>query len=844
MNIRSPEEIKEFLSRKKVDIGDLVHVYLGQEDGSFHKNWEKYKLKILFSMLWRYQDSRGNQTVPLIYQMLNEWKEDVLVERAHVPETEVHYKLFKDYQIPLFGLESKHSAGEYDIIMTSLSYVPVWWNFPLMLKLSGIPVLRKDRQDEDNYPLIMVGGSSVYGNFGLVFPVVDIIYFGDAEEEKDGGILTLLDTIKELKKKHGLTNSEVLDAIQPNFPYVMCPTFYTPHYEKDRFTGWTSAPTRFPKHFVVRKCTNLNDAPKYTKPILSYTDNTMGLGEVEVSRGCRGMCSFCGIGWKYRPYRERSKETMVEAMVENKKNSGAVSLCPIATEFAYYSHKRGLINELSKHSRYVDPLSMRIDAFASDEEFDVFLRKLNMNQLALGVEGVSQRLRNRLMKGISEEEILRACQIAIESGYDRAKFFMIANLGETWEDFEEFLGLLKKVVDVKNRVKSKLKIRASWTPLFIEACTPLQWMRPTIDQPGLDFKRVYEELTKLGIELKYGSKRKPNFLYLSQGMHIADTRFAEAVVMASWESDKPFYLTLSDECFALLEKHMHKTGYSWEYMLREKGEDEEFLWDVVDRGVEKKTLLKLWKKIRSGEMDEKKVKIVPSMDKCELTKTLSNEQEESDWFLVKYWISDRLDIVPNQYWFSHIHRAANLSGFPMAVNRLHFFSNRDNGNWYSGVDFFGIGIKRKWSDFELSSFREYLNPMLLLDFRLLPSRKKIWSSLVSSYRVVTDITPAEWDVYKDVFDEAEKVPVKNRETRYFSGAWMNKLNLKDLYVDVKVHPLDAPKVILDICLSHEIGIRYALSGLLPHVSYKRIRSYPIVKTGLHRLKDYVVIESL
>jgi len=843
MNIRSPEEIKDFLNRKKVDIGDLVHVYLGHEDGTFHKDWEKTRLKILFAMLWRYQDSRGNQTVPLLYQMLNEWREDVLVERAHVPETELHYNLFKDYQVPLFGLESKHSAGEYDIIMTSLSYVPVWWNFPLMLKLSGIPVLQKDRSDEGQYPLIMVGGSSVYGNFGLVFPVADIIYFGDAEPENEEGLLYLLEYIEALKKEHGLTNLEILDAIQPNFPYVMCPRFYTPHYDKEKFVGWTSSPSKFPKRFLVRKCANLNDVPKYTKPILSYTDNTMGLGEVEISRGCRGMCAFCGIGWKYRPYRERSKEVMVEAMVENKRNSGAVSLCPIATEFAYYSQKRGLINELSKHSRFVDPLSMRIDAFISDEEFDVFLRKLHMNQVALGVEGVSQRLRNRLMKGISEEEILKACQIAVEAGFGKMKFFMIANVDETWEDFEEFLSLLKRVVDMKNQAKSKLKIRASWTPLFIEACTPLQWKKPTIDHSCLDFKRVYEELNKLDVELKYGIKRKPNFLYLSQGMHMGDTRFAEAVAGASWQSDRPFYLSFSDDCFSLLESHMKQTGYSWDYLLREKGRDEEFLWDIVDRGVQKKTLLKLWDKISSGEMDDKKVKIIPSMDNCELSKNLSEEQEESDWVLIKFWIPLSLDVVPNQYWFSHIHRAAYKSGFPIAVNRLHFFSNRDNGNWYGGIDFFVVGIKRKWTSSEWDLFGENLSPMLVRDFKFLPSRKKIWGSLISSYRVVTDISPAEWEVFKDRFDEADKVPVRNKETRYFSGAWREQLDLKDIYIDVKVHPLDSPKVILDIWLSHKIGIRYALSGLLPNVSSKKIRGFPIIKTGLHRVKDWVIVES-
>jgi radical SAM superfamily enzyme YgiQ (UPF0313 family) len=844
MIIRSPEEVEDFLTRHKFDFGDLPHVYLGQEDGSFHKDWGLAKYKILFSMLWRYQDSRGNQTVPLLYQIINEWRPgEVLMERANVPETEEHYKLFRKYQIPLFGVESKHSAGGYDMIMTSLSYVPVWWNFPLMLKLSGIPVLQKDRSDEGQYPLIMVGGSSVYGNFGLVFPVVDIIYFGDAEDEEDGGVLHLLDYIMELRG-HGLQNSEVLDAIQPNFPYIMCPRFYTPHYEKEKFTGWTSAPSKFPKKFVVRKCKNLDAVPKYTKPILSYTDNTMGLGEVEISRGCRGMCAFCGIGWKYRPYRERSVEVMVEALTTNKRNSGAVSLCPIATEFAYYSHKRKLINELAKHSRYVDPLSMRIDAFASDEEFDIFLRKLCMNQVALGVEGVSQRLRNRMMKGISEEEILKACKIAIEAGFDRAKFFMIANTDETWEDFEEFFSLLKKVVDMKNRARSRLKIRASWTPLFVEACTPLQWKSPTILQDNIDWKQVYNRLKELGIEMKYGVKRNYKFMRVSQAMHIGDTRFAEAVALAAEESDRPFYSGFDDKCIPRLEKYMEQTGYSWDYMLREKTEDEEFIWDVVDRGVKKETLLKLWKKIKSGEMDMKKVKIVPTMDNCELTKTLYNEQEAFFWAVVKYRVSKGLDTVPNAYWTAHISRAGLRSGVPLAVNKIHFFSNHDNGNWYGGFDYIGIGLRSTPSPDSWSKFCSELQPLEYQNVLWLLNMKPTWSDLVSSYRVETDISPAEWAKYRIKFDEADKVTVRNKETRYFSGAWRQLVDLKEIkYIDVQVSADVAPTIILNIYMSHEVGIRFALVGLLPGVSSRRIKKFLVEKTGLHRVKDWAVQES-
>ena len=218
MIVRLPSEIKEFL-RKNRHKFDTPQCYLGTEPNTHTKQWDdpNIKLRVLLDPPWRYEDFRGNQTIPLLYQMLND-RDDVLCDRAFFPNTEKEYKLFRNHGIPIFGLETKRSMGEYDLIMTSLSFLPPWVNFPLMLDMSGIPSRWKDRQTE-KYPLIMVGGSSMYGNFSIAYPVVDLVYLGDAEP----GLNAIIELIK---------TDAPLEVIQSSFKFVFCPHLFRPSTKK------------------------------------------------------------------------------------------------------------------------------------------------------------------------------------------------------------------------------------------------------------------------------------------------------------------------------------------------------------------------------------------------------------------------------------------------------------------------------------------------------------------------------------------------------------------------------------------------------------------------------------
>jgi len=571
-------------------------------------------------------------------------------------------------------------------------------------------------------------------------------------------------------------------------------------------------------------------------------DSSMGLGEVELSRGCRGVCAFCGIGWKYRPYRERSTKVMVEAMRENRKQGGSwKGLCPIATEFAYYGEKRKLMQELLKISDIVDPLSMRVDAFIQDPEFDGLLQGMGMNQAAIGVEGCSQRLRNRLMKGISEEDILRACAIAEQKKFRRVKFFMISNIDEAKEDWEEFYTLLRKIKDDYH-----LLVVVSHTPLFIEPCTPLQWKKPTIEHKT-DWKAVSKRFDEIGVRYSRGGggKHEPNFLWTMQGLHLGDTRFAEAVVLASLELDRPFYAAFSKKMKVTISKYLKQTGGSWSYIMRERGGDEAFPWDIVDRNVSKSKLLHFYQQIKSGEMDTKQIIIPPpkpDITEFDLTKK-AQDTTALCRYLVKFEVSDAYAVVPNLHLTAVFHRAANLAGFPLATGKLHFFDDRDARNWYHGIDYMVMGTQRLVSDEEFERMNEYLgDDVRLLKAEKITYKKGMYKKARCEYEIfIDDINFTQLQQYRQEFFKKEKVEVRCPETRYFSGEYKSKVDLKQLCSEQTViaENLGLSVSRLRVFLESVVGIRYFLKGFLPGMSFARILRLGVKKVAFYTYDERV-----
>jgi hypothetical protein len=436
------------------------------------------------------------------------------------------------------------------------------------------------------------------------------------------------------------------------------------------------------------------------------------------------------------------------------------------------------------------------------------------------------------MKRISAEDIKKACWMAIDvGGFKRIKFFMIANFDETWEDYEEFFAMAKEIIGGVSASKRKgIRFLASWTPLFIESATPLQWKAPTLEQHQ-NWWDIDQRMKEIGVETNQRKvKWNPNLMYPAQGLHLGDTRYAEAFLEAVLELDRPFYSSGIKGMKDAIGKR-----FPWEWIMREKSEDETFPWDCVDRGVSKDVLLKLWQKIKSGEMDATFSRLKPPIEECSLDDVVwSSEQEVHSWLLLRCKQEDGFDTVPNTHWKAQIHRAAYLSGFPLAVNKIHFFTDKETGgrNWYSGYDDIGIGIHSVGyaTPEDVAVLNKYLIGLKVIGFLQLPD-KVSWSKFVSQYQV---IIPASYDYLYTLFmviKASEKFEVSIPPAPFSASPRRTREDVNTSVFDYALEDLGSA-VKVDITLSHNIPVKTLLRAVLKGWSYKRIDALSVSRINM------------
>jgi len=314
-------------------------------------------------------------------------------------------------------------------------------------------------------------------------------------------------------------------------------------------------------------------------------------------------------------------------------------------------------------------------------------------------------------------------------------------------------------------------------------------------------------------------------------MHLGDTRFAEAVVRAAIELDRPFYSSYCHTMKDTVTKWMKRTGISWGYIMRERYSNEVFPWDIVNRGVKKEALLRLWGRIKSGYYDNREIRIKPKIEAGILDSLENQEQSYVRWHRVIYRVPDGYQMVPNSHFKAVFHRAAYLHDFPLSVNQMVFLSDRDNKNWYGGYDYFFMATQREISDHEFQSLNsETLPNMELVRRTELETKKPRLKNVISEYRVETGI----WNqdvlrAYYNQFLNASEVVVLQQVTRYYSGKRKKEIDLKKIYFwDVRVEDYG----ILKIKLSHDVDIRVFLKGFFGDKSFRKILSFSVEKVGL------------
>ena len=576
--------------------------YIGGEVNSVMK--DKDKVDIRFAMCFPdvYEIGMSHLGIQILYDMFNR-REDVWCERVYSPWTDLD-KVMREHQIPLFALESQDPVREFDFLGITIQYEMCYTNILQILELSQLPLHASERTDAD--PIVIGGGPCSYNPEPLA-DFFDIFYIGEGETAYD----ELLDAYKEWKKS-GKSRREFLEsAAEIEGLYV--PQFYDAAYNEDgtllSFTpNNTHAPGRIKKQAVME----VTDSPYPMKPVVPFIKATQDRVVLEIQRGCIRGCRFCQAGMIYRPTRERNVEKLKEYARAMLQNTGHEEISLSSLSSSDYSELKELvtflIDEFKDKGINISLPSLRIDAFSLDVMSRV--QDIRKSSLTFAPEAGSQRMRNVINKGLTEEDILEGAGQAFEGGWSKVKlYFMLGLPTETEDDMREIARLSDRVARryyeiPKDQRNGKCQITASSSFFVPKPFTPFQWasMFPA------------EEYTRRALIVKDEFQAQLNRKSLKYNWHDAQTTVLEGVMARGDRRvghviEEAYRLgCLFDswtECFDndLWMQAFENTGVDIDfYNLRQRGADELFPWDFIDIGVSRKFLYREWEKAMSGEV--------------------------------------------------------------------------------------------------------------------------------------------------------------------------------------------------------------------------------------------------
>lgn len=580
--------------------------YIGCEVNAVVK--DKSRVDVRFAMCFPdvYEIGMSHLGIQILYDMLNSW-EDVWCERVYSPWVDLD-AIMRKQQIPLFGLESQEPVKDMDFLGITIQYEMCYTNILQVLDLAQIPLLAAERGD--NCPIVIGGGPCTY-NPEPIADFFDLFYIGEGETQ----YRNLLDLYKTCKNQ-GCGRVEFLRRAA-RLPGIYAPRFYqVTYYEDGTIKSFDPTEEGIPRTVLKEVEMQVSDSYYPMKPVVPYIKVTQDRVVLEIQRGCIRGCRFCQAGQLYRPVRERDVDLLKKYALEMLKNTGHEEVSLSSLSSSDYSRLPELIDFLIRACREkninISLPSLRIDAFSLDVMSKV--QDVRKSSLTFAPEAGSQRLRDVINKGLTEEDILQGSALAFRGGWTRVKlYFMLGLPTETEEDMQGIAELSNKIaatffeeVPKEARTNGRVQIVTSTSFFVPKPFTPFQWASQCTKEEFIEkayFTRncISRQLNQKSIKYNYHEADASVW----EGVLARGDRRLSQVILGVYQ--KGCFYDAWSEYFKnqVWEETMTECGLDVAfYAHRERPLDEIFPWDFIDCGVTREFLKREWVKARAGQVSE------------------------------------------------------------------------------------------------------------------------------------------------------------------------------------------------------------------------------------------------